>query len=118
MKSIEECLAPVCSQQGVKGVTLVAQKEKGGEILTTCGAFPDVSKSSWLRQFNPPEDTEEIELIYDNDRVLFRRAPQGWIVAWLEPTAPLSMIKINCDLAVDALKELGSKKGFLGIFGK
>ena len=118
MKNMDEILEGITKLDGVTGVfllsgenKLVAQKFSGMKPL-------NIANQKWTPSFSMPEKINEAEMIYENGRIFARRVDQGYLLVLMSASAPLSMIKLDCDVACAALKQTGGKKGFFGLFGK
>lgn len=118
MSELESILEKIGAVDGVKGVILLSGD---GKVIASqfSGERPfDLEKALWVLTFKPPEEIGEMELIYEKARILIRRPPQGYLLVWMSLKAQLSMVKLNCDVALSALAGANEDKGLFRFFGK
>ena len=79
----------------------------------------DPSSADWWRPFvNILNGIEEFEGVFTAGRIYIRRVPDGYLMIWMDNTAPLAMIRLNSDIMLHGIKGAAPKRGFRGFFRK
>jgi hypothetical protein len=104
---------------GVRGVVLYSPK---GEI-----AFRQVSDSNlqspqfdaiMVQFIGTLVGIQEIEIVYERQKVYVRQTDVGYLLISMDLSAPMAMIRLNCDMAMPALKAANRPKGLARFFKK
>jgi hypothetical protein len=90
----------------IKGIIILSQD---GHILVKeiiDPLFGKVEQETWFIILNEIKDsTKELELIYERDKIYIRKSDKGMILIWMGHFAPISMIRIHCNLIIQSLKK-------------
>ena len=71
-----------------------------------------------LRKALEIKDTKELEFIYKNDKIYIRKSDKGMILIWMGAFAPISMVRIHCNLIIQSLKKDYKSAKFKKFFQK
>jgi hypothetical protein len=103
---------------GVIGVVLLASD---GNVLfskyhsNASDRLNEMNGSAFLRAF---KQIQEVEMIFENHRIYARKADQSFFFILMERMAPVSMIRLNCNILLPSLVERMNKPKGLGRFFK
>ena len=106
---MKEIFKDVLGIEGVHGVILLSRE---GEImLSQC---PDnykneegrAGKADWKRLAHSLRDAVEAEFIFDRRRIYVRRSQSVFLLVILDDIAPISMVRLNCEILQPALDRI------------
>ena len=105
----------ILSLDDVTGVMLFSFK---GEIMVTefLSASPvdDLKDADWWDTFvKALNGIREAELIFEKGRLYIRETKFGYILIVMGMFAPVTMVRLNCDVLIPALQDTRQKKGWL-----
>ncbi len=66
----------------------------------------------WSLVINELSGITEAEMMFDAGRVYFRKGATGCLVVVLDDHAPVSMVRLNCEVLMPALDKQKTGKGF------
>jgi hypothetical protein len=116
---MKELFQELVDVEGVLGVLLF--NEQGLVVYRDlANNIPeDPSGTDWWMPFiDTLNGIKEFEGVYPDGRVYIRRAPTGYLMIWMDATAPMAMIRLNCDILLHGLKGATPKRRFKGFFRK
>jgi len=114
---MKELFKDILSVEGIKGVVLFSFK---GEVLfkTFLSAIPeDPETRDWALFFDSIKKVSESDLIFEDGRMYLRKTELGFLVILMSSSAPLALVRLNCDVLLPSLKPAKISKG-LGRFFK
>lgn len=71
-----------------------------------------VKTMDWSLVINELSDITEAEMMFDAGRVYFRKGGTGFLIVVLDDHAPVSMVRLNCEVLMPTLDKQKSGKGF------
>jgi len=101
-----------------KGVEAVMLLDSSGSIVFNSSDDPfsqTRSGMNWPEIVGMFNGINESEVIFETTKVYFLRTETGIIVVFTESTAPMAMVRLNCNIL---LPELNIRKKRLGGLGK
>jgi len=104
--------------EGVHGLVLLA---KDGTLLYkyfSVGHGPEQDRLSWNMIIASLEGFHEMNLVYGEGRFYIRRTGNGFLLISMSREAPISLVKLNCDIVIPELQKDKRSKGFRRFFGK
>ena len=108
---MKELFKDVLSVEGVTGGMLFSSK---GELLFKEFTSPiphDPEKTDlWALFINFLDKVREADLVFEKMRLYIRKTGMGFLMIIMESSAPIAMVRLNCDLLLPALKEEGDVK--------
>ena len=108
----------ILALEDIKGIILLSQD---GHIIVKeiiDPLFGNVEQETWLVILNEIKDTKELEFIYKNDKIYIRKSDKGMILIWMGAFAPISMVRIHCNLIIQSLKKDYKSTKFKRFFQK
>ena len=60
----------------------------------------------------------DLDIVYSQRRIYIRSSGEGYLVVIMGITAPIAMVRLNCDMIIPALISPKPKKGFGRFFKK
>ena len=116
---MQQLFNDILAMQGVKGVMIFSF---GGEIIfQQFNARPveDPRSRDWSRFIEALAGTRETDLVFEKGRLYIRRTDIGYLVVLMGLFVPISMMRLNCDIILPALKPAQkSSKGLRRFFKK
>lgn len=106
----------ILSIEDVKGVMLFSLD---GQIVFSEFNVPlseNPENKDWTPFLEALNGVREADLIYEKNRVYFRRASSGYLIILMEAFAPVAMVRLNCDLLLPSLKQKKLSKGVGRLF--
>jgi hypothetical protein len=101
----------------VKGLMLVSFE---GQLILKefVGSFSSEPKSddSWALFIHSLRGAREIEVFYENGRIYIRKTEIGYLFVITGASAPMAMVRLNCDMLVPAMKKMVKRDKFKGLF--
>ncbi len=91
--------------EDIKGLVLLSNNGQTIVKETIDPLFENIEKESWLLFLNEMKDTRELEFIYKDDKVYIRKSDKGMIFIWMGAFAPISMVRLHCNLIIQSLKK-------------
>jgi hypothetical protein len=114
----KELFDDILALNDVKGAVVL--RADGQILLQRFNAPPtrDLTQADFGEFIESFSEAKELEVLYDNIRLYFRRIPKGYLLIVLGRFAHMSMVRLNCDILIPALSDtLEKPKGF-GLFFK
>ncbi len=114
---MQEVLNDILTTKGVLGVMLVSHS--GSFLFKHFNQQPkqDPSDMPWVTLLKAMHGVNEADMVFESGRYYLRKAEPGLLIIWMSLAASISMMRLNCDVALPNLKEPGNKGG-LGRFFK
>lgn len=69
-------------------------------------------EKTWPSLLSALEGIREADFLFDNLRIYIRRSADGYLLVLMGHFAPIAMVRLNCDIALPALKKVNTAKGF------
>jgi hypothetical protein len=113
---MDKLFKEMVSIKDVRGVLLITDT---GEIRyqnIVDGGSSRPESVDWLSLFNCLAGMSEAELVGERLRFYIRKCEGGYLVVLMSPIASPSMVRLNCDLVLPALKEADGAKGLRRFF--
>ncbi len=95
--------------EDIKGLVLLSNSGQTIIKETIDPLFENIDKESWLLVLNEKKDARELEFIFKDDKIYIRKSEKGMILIWMGAFAPISMVRLHCNLIIQSLKN--DKKG-------
>ncbi len=115
---MESRFSDIVNIEGVKQVLFFSFR---GKIIFSESAnnSQDLDHSS-LRdiQFDYLEGISELDLVFEKGRIYFKKAKLGYIMVVMKAFAPITLVRLNCDLLLPELNAASSKKDLKRFFKK
>ena len=114
---MKELFKDLLSVDGIKGIVLFSSK---GEVLfkTFLSAIPEEPETrDWALFFDSINKVRESDLIFQDGRMYIRKTELGFLVILMRSSAPVALVRLNCDVLLPSLKPVKTSKG-LGRFFK
>ncbi len=116
---MQELFNDILAMQGVKGVMIFSFA--GDIIFQQFNSQPpeDPYSRDWSLFIEALAGTRETDLVFEKGRLYIRRTDIGYLVVLMGPFVPISMMRLNCDIVLPALKPgKKSSKGLRRFFKK
>jgi predicted regulator of Ras-like GTPase activity (Roadblock/LC7/MglB family) len=101
----------------VRGLMLVSFE---GQLIFKQFAGPlsrdPESDDSWALFIHSLRGATEIEVFYEKGRIYIRRTEIGYLFVITGESAPMAMVRLNCDMLVPAVKKLVKRDKLKGLF--
>jgi hypothetical protein len=85
------------------------------EFVGPLSMEPEID-SSWALFIHSLRGAGEIEMFYDHGRVYIRKTEIGYLFVITGESAPMAMVRLNCDMLVPAVKNVIKRDKFKGLF--
>jgi hypothetical protein len=120
MMNMRDLFHDILNTQGVKGILLFSF---AGDILFKEFIAPfdeNPENLDWRFFIESLEGMRETDLVFEKGRIYIRRSEIGYLVVLMAPFVSIAMVRLNCDIALPALKQQksGKKLGRLLKIGK
>jgi len=102
---------------GIEGVRGVVYLTAGGGVAFFQFAADyqsDAAKTkeiNWSALLNELAGITEAEMMFDSGRIYIRKSSNGYLIVILEDHAPVSMVRLNCDVLMPSLDKQKAGKG-------
>lgn len=109
---MEELFKDILNVEGIKGVILFSFQ---GEVLFKKFLSPipeDPETRDWALFFDSIKKVRESDLIFENGRIYIRKTELGFLVILMNSSAPVALVRLNCDVLLPSLKPAKASKGF------
>ena len=116
---MRELFNDIMNMQGVKGVMIFSFA--GDLVFQKFNQEPadDPQTRVWSQFVESLAGTRETDLVFKKGRLYIRRTDIGYLVVLMGPFVPISMMRLNCDIILPALKPgKKSSKGLRRFFKK
>ena len=70
----------------------------------------------WPHLIKSLEGAKEADFLFENKRLYFRRADEGYLVVIMDSDAPAAMVRLSCDTIIPTLKAAKKGKGLFNRF--
>lgn len=70
----------------------------------------------WPNLIKSLEGAKEADLLFENKRLYFRRADNGYLMVIMESDGPAAMVRLSCDTIIPSLKAAKRGKGLFNRF--
>jgi len=109
---MKELFKDLLSVDGIKGIVLFSSQ---GEVLfkTFLSAIPEEPEArDWALFFDSINKVRESDLIFQDGRMYIRKTELGFLVILMRSSAPVALVRLNCDVLLPSLKPAKTSKGF------
>ena len=105
---------------GIEGVYAVIVLDPAGGLVASRfsdqyqGNTGTVTTFNWEPFILELGEHAEADFVYDKGRIYLRKLPAGFLLVIMNDIAPISMVRLNCEILVpelDGLKSSGSRIG-------
>lgn len=112
---MKDIFKEVMGIEGVRGLLIVSNEG----AVTLSKSSPDFKKESerltqvnWLPFTIEMDGIKDAELVYDSARFYIKKFDDGYLVVIIGDNAPLSMVRLNCEVLLPSLAKMqpASKK--------
>ena len=69
-----------------------------------------IEEEKWLSTLNVAKDLDEIEFLYDGEKIYMRRTEHGLLLLRMGLSAPMHMVKMNCNILLMISKKFHKQK--------
>ena len=106
----------ILSIEDVRGVMLLSFEGKlvFGKFLSPLSNDPE--KNDWAPFVDSLNGVTEVDLVFQESRIYIRKADVGFLLILMGAFAPAATIRLNCDILLPSLKQIGSGKGWGRLF--
>jgi len=107
----------ILSVEGIIGIVLFSSQ---GEVIfkTFLSAIPeDPETRDWALFLDSINKVRESDLIFEDGRIYIRKTELGFLVILMSSSAPVALVRLNCDVLLPSLKPAKTSKG-IGRFFK
>ena len=101
--------------EGVHGVLLLTTEGKVAFSHFVSGYASDAGKvkdMNWSALVNELAGIAEAEIMFDSGRLYIRKTSNGYLLVVLEDHAPVSMVRLNCNVLMPELNKQKLGRGF------
>jgi len=115
---MEKIFHDILHIEGVHGLTFLA---KDGTLLFkyfSVGHSPEQDRLSWEMIVAALDGFHELNLVYERGRFYIRKTGNGFLLISMDSDAPISLVKLNCDIIIPELQKNKRSRGFKRFFGK
>lgn len=116
---MQELFKDILASKGVKGVLLFSLD---GELIFSNFQQPpskDPESQEWWPLFIASLDgIREADVVYEKSRIYVRKTEIGYLFIILSLSAPIAMIRLNCDVMLPSLKKNKLAKTLKNLFMK
>ena len=115
---MQELFNDILAMQGVKGIMIFSFA--GDIIFQQFNSQPpeDPYSRDWSLFIEALAGTRETDLVFEKGRLYIRRTDIGYLVVLMGLFVPISMVRLNCDIVLPALKPAKPSKGIRRFFKK
>ncbi len=95
---MKELFKGLMEMEDIKGIFLFSMD---GKIIfqdTKEPLLKPIEEEKWLTQLSVAKDLDEIEFVYDYEKIYIRRTEGGLLFLRMGTSAPLDMVKMNCNI--------------------
>ena len=103
---------------GIEGVNGLLFLTTGGKVAFShfVSEYPSVAgkmkNMNWSALVNELADITEAEMLFDSGRLYIRKSSNGYLLVVLEDHAPVSMVRLNCNVLMPELNKQKVGRGF------
>ncbi len=116
---MKDLFKDVLGIEGVRGVLYltedgtVAFSQAAGGHQADAARIPE---TGWTALAAALSGITETEMVFDSGRLYIRKSSNGYLVVILEDHAPVSMVRLNCEVLMSSLDKQKSSKGIGQLF--
>ena len=96
--------------EDIKGVFLFSMDGNVVFQETKDALQKPVEKEKWLSTLNVAKDLDEIEFVYDYEKIYIKRTEGGLLLIRMGNSAPLDIVKMNCNILLMISKKFRKQK--------
>lgn len=115
---MREIFKDILSMEGVKGVLLLSFN---GDIIFKGFSAPltqEPENKDWSHFIDSLNGIRETDLIFEKSRLYVRKTKVGYLLILMGSFVSAAMVRLNCDIALPALKPFKGSKGLKRLFKK
>ncbi|MBS0013078.1 MAG: hypothetical protein KFF46_03830 [Desulfobacterales bacterium] len=116
---MKDIFKDIITIEGVHGVIVIAGN---GQVVTSAFSSGYGDEQSRLGRFDwssfagELSEIGEAEFVFDSKRLYVRKARPGYVVVVLDDLAPVSMVRLNCEILLPSLERIKPGRRFGQIF--
>jgi hypothetical protein len=116
---MKDIFKDIITIEGVHGVIVIAGD---GQVVVSAFSSGYGDEQSRLGRFDwssfagELSDIHEAEFVFDSKRLYVRKARPGYVLVLLEDLAPVSMVRLNCEILLPSLDRIKPGRKFGQIF--
>lgn len=107
---MKELFKGLMEMEDVKGIFLFSMDGKLTFQDTKEPLPRPIEEEKWLTTLNVAKDLDEIEFVYDYEKIYMRRTENGLLIIRMRTSAPLDMVKMNCNILLMISKKFRKQK--------
>ncbi|MDP3283929.1 MAG: hypothetical protein Q8M56_05840 [Desulfobacterales bacterium] len=114
---MKELFNDILGVEGIKGIVLFSTQ---GEVIFKTflsSISEDPETRDWALFLDSINKVRESDLIFEDGRIYIRKTELGFLVILMSSSAPVALVRLNCDVLLPSLKPAKTSKG-LGRFFK
>jgi hypothetical protein len=77
-----------------------------------------IVQQDWKNLVSALKDIKECDVICQNGRIYIRRSAVGFLLTVMDPSTPIAMLRLNCDILLPELKPEKESRGLKRFFKK
>ncbi|MFO7839254.1 MAG: hypothetical protein R6X08_07135 [Desulfosalsimonadaceae bacterium] len=118
---MKDLFKDVLGIEGVRGVVYLTDE---GSVAFSQAAQEYQADAGRIREAGWPAlaaafaGITETEMVFDSGRLYIRKGNNGYLAVILEDHAPVSMVRLNCEVLMSSLDKQKSSKGIGQLFRK
>lgn len=112
---METLFRDIIDMDGLRGI-LVLSMEGEIQFKHTKPGLKNPEEKEWGFFIEMMKGVKEAELIFQKERIYFRRAESSCILIIMDHLASMAMLRLSCDILLPSLQSGGKAKGVKGFF--
>jgi hypothetical protein len=115
---LEELFDDILRMEDVRGVMLLSFEGKIAFAKFLSPLSKNLESNDWISFLHSLNGVREADLVFQKSRLYIRKAKIGYLLIVMGIFAPAATIRLNCDILLPSLKQMGAGKGLLRLFKK
>ncbi|MBF0396332.1 MAG: hypothetical protein HQK78_06140 [Desulfobacterales bacterium] len=113
---MKELFTDILKINDIDGVLILSFEGKSIYSEFTSTKYQSIINENWVNFVNALEKIREAEVVFQDRRIYIKRAGVGFLIIVMGKTAPLAMVRLNCDILLPELEQSKKKSWFGKIF--
>ncbi len=114
---MEKLFQELLGMSGVLGLVLLSREGKVlFESKSAVEFAPARISQSWKMIVDTIEEYQELDLVFEQGRLFIRKTETGYLFVALTKDESISLVKLNCDIAISNVNKMGVSKGLKRFF--